>query len=64
MTLGRKWLPPRVEFIELLQPWLRLLVRQTKARFRFLAEVGPVDAALQNGGTAAPGQGTNRQTVS
>lgn len=53
MTLGGKWLPPRVEFIELLQAWLRLLVRRNTARFRFLAAGQAFCAALLNGGTTA-----------
>lgn len=53
MTLGEKRLPPGVEFIEGRQASLRLLARHTAARFRFLAAVGPLGAALLNGGAAA-----------
>ena len=53
ITLGEKGLPPRVEIIELREASLRLLARQTTARLRFLAAVGPLGAALLNGGTAA-----------
>ena len=43
----------KVEIIERRQVSLRLLARQTTARFRFLAAVGSLNAALLNGGTAA-----------